>query len=138
MSAERDVGRRLRLAQALAQGCNVSQAARVAGYSRMQVHRLVKDPEFQAEVERLRVAPAGPVAAVADHPEVVAARAVLRAIAEDPEAKAADRVAAAKGLIQAHQARVAKPTGVAPSEPKEAVAPLSPEEAAKQLGLRVV
>lgn len=104
MGAELDAGARERLVDALAKGSSVSLAARTSGYSRIHVHRLLKDPAFMAEVDRARAKEVD-----SEPGDVKAARAFLRK-AMDGEIEAGPqeltvRVNAAKALIAAYQGR---------------------------------
>lgn len=56
MSAERDHAARLKLADALAGGAAVADAARATGWRRTSAYRLIRDPEFQALVTARREA----------------------------------------------------------------------------------
>lgn len=132
MAAETDLDARERLVNALANGANVSDAARASGYSRKHVHGLLKDAEFCALVderkrgradkgERERLAGVG--------------LRVLEEVATDKEAPHAARVAAARALVALDASR-AKPAATGQA-PQETTAPageaLTPEQAQERI-----
>ena len=103
MSAETDLTGRARLADALARGANVTQAARIAGYTRVHADRLVnRDPEFQAMVARRRetlaLAPAT-ARELAAEDDAELARSKLRRIVAGEEEADMVTIAACKALL---------------------------------------
>jgi DNA-binding MurR/RpiR family transcriptional regulator len=86
------------LLAALAAGSTWSEAATQAGVSPSTVGRRLRDPAFRAELERVRTEL---IELAADRLAALALRAVdgLAAVLDDPEARAADRVAAARVLL---------------------------------------
>jgi hypothetical protein len=112
MAAELDVAARERLIEALAAGATKVQAAKVSGYSRKHIYRLLDDPAFVAAVDRRRAATTG----ASDRDEELALD-VLRDVATNGEEEH-NRVAAAKALLAHGIAKRAKaPKAVAPSAP---------------------
>lgn len=112
MGAELDIGARERLVEAIAGGSNVSAAAKVSGYSRIHVHRLLKDAAFLAEVGKARARVGG-----AEPDDMRAAKAVLVQVmngeVEGTAPELAVRVSAAKAVIATFQARVRQIAGPA-------------------------
>lgn len=134
VSAELDAEGRSKLIAALAAGSSISQAAKASGYHYRHAHRLAHDPDVLRQVAEARSK------GEAEHAEVIKARAVLLDIATSGE-RDSDRVAAARALIAAHQTRVrAKPQSPGQPDSKQGPppAPLSADEVASQLGLRVI
>ena len=146
MSAETDHESRYKLAEALAAGMPKAQAARVAGYARPHLYRVLKDPAFgrmlEAAQKRRAELAAATGAGVSDG-DVRAAVSYLRAVVDgtekddDGQAVKPDmvRVTAAKALIAASGAIKRAPAKQATPEPEAAPAPLkvlSPKEAADQ------
>lgn len=116
VTAELDADARERCLLALAGGGSVSEAARRSGYSRVHVHRLMKDAKFLADLERRREKLGASEHETADE---VLALGTLREIAGDKDAKPSDRVAASKALL-AHIAASRKPVKAGPQAAPEA------------------
>lgn len=115
MAGDQDTEKRIALAEAQASGLNVTEAAKVAGFSRRHAYRLQGDADFVRMLEarrRQREEAPAPV----DVDERLALEA-LREVARSGESETA-RVAAAKELrAVAAERRRAAPSGAAPSEP---------------------
>jgi len=96
-----DADRRRKAVDALARDPNVTAAARTSGYSRCYIQgKLLKKPEFVAQIEARRQELADEAAPEGQQSRIVAdSVATLEAIRDDPEAKDADRINAAKALL---------------------------------------
>ncbi len=117
MAAELDIEARDRLLDALADGCNKSEAARRSGYSRMHVTRKLKEKDFLVLLERRRADRATAAEAAAASIEAADERLALdtlRELAEEAEAEIV-RVTAAKALLaHATAKKKARPVAVTP------------------------
>jgi hypothetical protein len=107
--AEPDNEARYKLADALARGLTVAEAAKAAKLAERTVYRLKKSPDFVRMLEgaQERLAQAAP------DPDDALALATLRAVAKDKDAPAAARVAASKELrvVAAERKRAAPAAG---------------------------
>lgn len=119
MGAEMDVDGRAKALEALASGASKAEAARRSNYSRMHIHRLMKDPEFLVQLEAAKVAKAAaqgevpPEARELDELEGKARKTLLSIMEGEESGEAQElgvRVSAAKAVLDnVHKKRTLLP-----------------------------
>jgi len=133
VAADTDLDARNRLLSALAAGANNTDASRISGYSRKHVIQLQKDAQFCAELEERR-------RELLDGDDGDRKRAagiglaVLLEVAQNKDARDADRVSAAKTLVALDAPRAKSKAAEAPAPNGSAsTSDPSPEELQKAL-----
>lgn len=121
VAAPKNVEGRRKLANALARGRGVVAAAREAGWPHQSASRLLRDPEFQAQVEERRAelgpeagAPADDVAELLQELELEALEVCRRGMAGGKQAPGKEQRAWAQVVLALADRR----RGVRPAEPR--------------------